>query len=171
MISFLLKNYLPGMDYSLGRQTERVRLVASYFTPFSFSSGQSSDELKFGRRPIKVRLWCMHKLPSHWLFSAHLWTCEVSKPLQPNCWRCWNKANCVHAEHHWLIDHKGTIYSTALLPHSGEITANVLLISLSDDITTADLIVSLASLSSLSITPDFKRKNKTKSNEWNEPWD
>lgn len=78
---------------------------------------------------------------------------------------CWNTANSSHTVHHGLSDHKSTIYSIAFVPRSGEITANVLLISISDDITAADLIVSLASLSSLSVIHDFKRKNKTKSNE------
>lgn len=45
-----------------------------------------------------------------------------------------------HAEHRWLADHKGPISSTGLVPHGGEITANVLLISMCDDITTAALI-------------------------------
>lgn len=156
------------MDHSFSGQTEKVLLLAFYFTHFSSSSCQITDESKFRQRKIKVTLWCMDSLPQCWCFSAHLWASEVGPTAQL---LKVNNADSFHAEHHWLTDHKGTISSIALVPHSGEITANVLLISISDDITTADLTASLASLSSLSITPDFKRKNKTKSNEWNEPWD
>lgn len=155
------------MKYSFRRQTEKIPLVAFDLSHFSFSSSQSTDDSKVRPRTVKVTLWCLpHRLPRH-CTSERIWSLQVLY-LQPN-W--WSRANSLHAEPHWLTDQKGTIYSIALVPHSGEITANVLLISISDDITTADLIVSLASLSSLSITPDFKRKNKTKSNEWNEPWD
>lgn len=84
-------------------------------------------------------------------FSAHLGATEVSEYFS----KVLESASSVEAEHHRLTHHKGTIYCDALVPRSGEITANVLLISISDDITAADLIASLASLSSLSITPDF----------------